>query len=266
MSVLADIVAARRVRVARDFGSASRAELERRAAQAREPRPFAAALAASPTVAVIAEVKRRSPSEGALAPACDPREQALAYERGGAAAISVLTEPERFGGSFEDLAVVASAVRVPVLAKDFVVDEAQLLAARAAGADAVLLMASVLGEDLAAFVGAASRVGLEPLVEVRDEAELAVAARSGARVVGVNARDLATLQIDLPGALRLVRQAQGVAEVVVAESGIVSRADVEAAAAAGADAVLVGTALMRASSPENAVRDLAGVRKEKGHA
>lgn len=266
MSVLADIVAARRVRVARDFDAASRADLERRAELAREPRPFAAALVASPMVAVIAEVKRRSPSEGALAPACDPRAQALAYERGGAAAISVLTEPERFGGSFEDLAAVARAVGVPVLAKDFVVDEAQLLAARAAGADAVLLMASVLREDLAAFVEAARRLGLEPLVEVHDEGELALAARAGARVVGVNARDLATLRIDLPAALRLVRQAQGVAEVVVAESGIVSRADVEAAAAAGADAVLVGTALMRAASPEDAVRDLAGVRKEKGHA
>lgn len=266
MSVLSDIVAARRVRMARDFGGSSRAELERRAASAREPRPFATALAATPTVAVVAEVKRRSPSEGALAPACDPRAQALAYEQGGAVAISVLTEPERFGGSFEDLAAVASAVRVPVLAKDFVVDEAQLLAARAAGADAVLLMASVLGEELPAFVEAAARLGLERLVEVRDEEELKLATRSGARVIGVNARDLATLRIDLQGAARLVRQARDVAEVVVAESGILSRSDVEVAARAGADAVLVGTALMRAASPEEAVRDLAGVRKENCHA
>lgn len=266
MSVLAEIVAARRVRVVRDFDRATRLDLERRAAAAREPRPFAAALAAQPAVAVIAEVKRRSPSEGALAPTCDPRERALAYERGGAAAVSVLTEPERFGGSFEDLAAVAEVVGVPVLAKDFVVDEAQLLAARAAGADAVLLMASVLEERLRAFVAAARRLGLEPLVEVHDEEELALAARAEARVVGVNARDLKTLAIDLPRALGLVRQARGVAEVVVAESGIVSRADVQAAAAAGADAVLVGTALMRAASPEGVVRDLAGVRKEKGHA
>ncbi|MCX8007382.1 MAG: indole-3-glycerol-phosphate synthase, partial [Coriobacteriia bacterium] len=238
MSVLAAIVEARRRRVAHDFAGV-RDELVRRAARAREPRPFAAVLAASPTVAIIAEVKRSSPSGGVLAAGCDAVEQALAYERGGAAAISVLTEPERFGGSFDDLQAVAAAVRAPVLAKDFVVDDAQLLAARAAGADAVLLMASVLGGELGRYAAAARDLGLETLVEVRDEAELALAARVGARTIGVNARDLATLAVDLTRARALISRARQVAEVVVAESGIASRDDVAAAAVAGADAVLV---------------------------
>ncbi|MDI6843819.1 MAG: indole-3-glycerol-phosphate synthase [Anaerosomatales bacterium] len=266
MNVLADIVAARRRRVARDLGGVPREELERRAAAGRPRRPFAAALADPRSVAVIAEVKRSSPSAGGIAPECDAAAQAHAYERGGAAAISVLTEPERFGGSFEDLAAVAAAVRLPVLCKDFVVDPAQLYLARAAGADAVLLMASVLGSDLARFGEIASSIGLEALVEVHDEAELERAKRAGARVVGVNARDLRTLAIDARRARELVRRARELAEVVVAESGIRSRADVEAAAAAGADAVLVGTALMEASSPEDAVRGLTGVGKENGHA
>jgi indole-3-glycerol phosphate synthase/phosphoribosylanthranilate isomerase/anthranilate synthase/indole-3-glycerol phosphate synthase/phosphoribosylanthranilate isomerase len=170
------------------------------------------------------------------------------------------------GGSFEDLASVSAAVRVPVLCKDFVVDPAQVAAARAAGADAVLLMASVLGQDLPRYLDLTSRFGLEALVEVHDEAELALAVRSGARVVGVNARDLRTLAIDLERAHPLVRRAREVADVVVAESGIRSRRDVEAAARAGADAVLVGTALMGAPSPEDAVRELTGVGKENGHA
>ncbi|MCL4078826.1 indole-3-glycerol phosphate synthase TrpC [Coriobacteriia bacterium Es71-Z0120] len=266
MSVLAKIVASRKARVAREFTDAVRADLVERAAHARPARPFSAALTAPQAVAVIAEVKRSSPSAGGIALGCDARAQAQAYERGHAAAISVLTEPERFGGSFEDLASVSAAVRVPVLCKDFVVDPAQVAAARAAGADAVLLMASVLGQDLPRYLDLTSRFGLEALVEVHDEAELALAVRSGARVVGVNARDLRTLAIDLERAHALVRRAREVADVVVAESGIRSRRDVEAAARAGADAVLVGTALMGAPSPEDAVRELTGVGKENGHA
>lgn len=266
MNVLADIVASRAVRVARDFTDAVRADLEKRAARARPARAFAAVLAASSTVAVIAEVKRSSPSAGDIALSCDACSQALAYERGQAAAVSVLTEPERFGGSFEDLTAVSGAVRVPVLCKDFVVDPVQAIAARAAGADAVLLIARVLQQDLPRYLDLTSSFGLEALVEVHDEAELALAERSGARVVGVNARDLRTLAIDQERALALVRLARDVAEVVVAESGIRTREDVEAAAQAGADAVLVGTALMGSPFPEDAVRELTGVGKERGHA
>jgi indole-3-glycerol phosphate synthase len=212
-----------------------------------------------PDVAVISEVKKASPSAGPIAPCCEASKQALHYQRGGAAAISVLTEPEQFGGSFTDLSDVADAVDVPVLAKDFVVDPAQLFVARGHGADAVLLMVSVLGKGVDEYHDLAFTLGLEALIEVHDLDELTIAVETGARVIGVNARNLATLEVDPEGAREVIREAASAGVRVVAESGVSSRADVEHAAAAGACAVLVGETLMRSDVPEEAVEGLSGV-------
>lgn len=221
------------------------------------PRPFAEALRRVPAPAVIGEVKRASPSAGPIAQV-DPAAQARAYEAGGAAAISVLTEPTRFDGSLADLRAVHLAVSVPVLRKDFLVHPAQMMEARAAGADAVLLIAAALPrQELAAMLAAAADLGLGALVETHSEDELEEALAAGAEVVGVNARDLETLEVDPDRALRLLAEVPP-DRVAVLESGISSRADVEAARRAGARAVLVGEALMRAPDPAAAIRELRG--------
>ncbi len=232
---------------------------ERRAAEAPEPPPFAAALRGR-SVAVIAELKRRSPSAGALRADADARTRAGAYLAAGAAAVSVLTEPLRFGGSLEDLEQVAALGR-PALRKDFIISELQLLEARAAGASAALLIVRALGPDrLRDLVAAADGIGVEALVEVHSEAELETALATGARIVGVNARDLETLEMDGGLAGRLLPRVP--ADVIaVAESGLAGRDDVALVAAAGADAVLVGSALMRAADPSALVRELAGVAR-----
>jgi tryptophan synthase beta chain len=210
---------------------------------------------------VVAEVKRRSPSRGPIRADLDPAALAAAYERGGAAAVSVLTEPDHFGGSPEDLAAVRAASALPLLRKDFVTTPYQVWEARAWGADAVLLIVAALGRDgLAALLAEAAGAGLDALVEVHTRAEAAAAAAAGATLVGVNARDLASLQVDA-GRLAAVRDALPAGAVVVAESGIRSRRDVAAAAAAGADAVLVGETLVRADDPAAAVGDLLGRRQ-----
>lgn len=212
-------------------------------------------------MAVIAEIKRRSPSKGDLDPAIVASERAASYARGGAAAISVLTEPSRFAGSIDDLRDVADSIPIPVLRKDFIVDELQILEARAAGAAAILLIARALEPSrLPGLVSAARLYGVEPLVEVRTAEELARAIDAGADVVGVNARDLETLIVDRELTARLLpRVPTGV--IAVAESGITDRRGVEASARAGADAVLVGSALSVAADPQRAVRDLAGVAR-----
>ncbi len=239
-----------------------RRELERAAADTPGPRSFLEALAGE-SVSVVAEVKRRSPSRGDLAPTLRAGERAAAYVRGGAAAISVLTEPSRFGGSIEDLREVAEAVGVPVLRKDFIVHEAQILETRAIGASAVLLIARALPPAaLDALVHAAREHGIEPLVEVRSRAELERAVASGATLIGVNARDLETLVIDEAVPLELLGRVPREA-TAVAESGVRDRASVEALARAGADAVLVGSALSVAHDPEQAVRDVSGVARAR---
>jgi len=213
-------------------------------------------------VAIIAEVKRRSPAQGVLSANADPVALASLYGQSGAAAISVLTEPRHWGGSVADLAAVAAAVDLPVLFKDIVVDEQQLREAEAAGASAVLLIAEALDDaTLASFVERARALGLEALVEAHEHRAFARAVACGARVVGVNARDLrapaATLDRERIDALHgLVRSDQ----VLVAESGIGSADDV-AALPGRVDAVLVGTALMTAADPGALVRSLAGVRR-----
>ena len=207
-------------------------------------------------VAVIAEVKRASPSNGALAAIADPASLAMDYEAGGARVISVLTEPRRFGGSLEDLAAVREAVQVPVLRKDFIVSSYQLWEARAYGADMVLLIVAALEQNaLVSLVERALSIDLVPLVEVHTEDELDRALDAGARVLGVNARNLATLEVDRSVFGRLApRVPEGI--VKIAESGIRGPHDLLAYAAAGADAVLVGESLVTGKDPRSAVADL----------
>jgi indole-3-glycerol phosphate synthase len=254
--VLAEILAATRRRVTALRLRQSHLESEARRAPARPS--FAAALAGE-SVAVIAEVKKRSPSAGDIRAGADAAELASCYARAGAAAISVLTEPERFGGSIEDLERVVAAVALPVLRKDFIIDPVQLYEARAAGASAVLLIVRALSrERLAELAALARAIGLETLVEVHDHAELGVALGVQPAAVGVNARDLETLRIDASAAGALLSAVpEGVP--AVAESGLRGRADVARVAARGADAVLVGTAVAGADDPARAIAALCGV-------
>ena len=209
-------------------------------------RGFADALAAGPAITVIAEIKRASPSQGAIAPAADVAETARAYAMGGAAAMSVLCAERDFAGSLDDLAAARRAADLPAIAKDFTVFPEQVAAQRLAGADAILVILAMVSDDEARrLLQAAELLGVDALVETHSAAEVERAVGLDARVIGVNARDLDTLAVDRERQLGLV---SGLPESVVrvAESGISSRADVEAARDAGADAVLVGTALMRA--------------------
>ena len=236
------------------------AELRAAARDAQPPKPFAEALRQR-HVSVIAEVKRASPSKGAIAPGLDAGEQAMAYVRGGAAAISVLTEPSRFGGSLDDLADVTPRVPVPVIRKDFLVHPVQLWEARAAGASAALLIVRALSpSELEALMDAMQETGMQALVEVRDEAELARALAVDARVIGVNNRNLETLIIDVATAPALIPAIPS-DRIAVAESGMKSADDLSAAAASGADAVLVGSAVSANADPASGVRALASVTR-----
>ena len=237
------------------------ADLERRAGAAppvrRLPEP-------TDEVGLIAEVKRRSPSQGDIRTDLDPVQHARAYVRGGAVAVSVLTDAAHFGGSLEDLERVAAAVPVPVLRKDFILDELQIMEARAAGASAILLIVRALARDrLQALARAAAAWQLPTLIEVHSAAELESALAAGPGAIGVNARDLATFAIDLRRAEAVIRDVPSNVPVV-AESGIANRADVERVAAAGADFVLVGTSVARQKDPEHAVRALVGVKRQTG--
>jgi indole-3-glycerol phosphate synthase len=207
----------------------------------------------APGVSIIAEVKRKSPSKGALSDIPDPAFLAAEYEAGGAAAISVLTEQRRFGGSLADLVEVRKAVDIPVLRKDFIVTPYQLWEARAWGADLALLMVvSLPGTLLDDLFGLARELGLTPLVEAHTDAELQRAAEIGAEVVGINARDLTTLDVDRSVFTRLVGHVPHGA-VRVAESGVSTPADVVDYHQAGADVVLVGEALVRSGTPRATV-------------
>jgi indole-3-glycerol phosphate synthase len=209
---------------------------------------------------VIAECKRRSPSKGVLAPVYDPVEIAQHYERGGAAAISVLTEPSFFDGSLDHLSRVRARVGLPLLRKDFIVEEYQLFEARAAGADAVLLIVGALEQDeLLQLQRRAGQLGLAALVEVHDEEELSRAIDSGARIIGVNNRNLRTLAVDVEGSARLApRIPKDV--VAVSESGLQSRRDLEQRAAQGYRAFLIGERFMRDPDPAAAIQTLIGIR------
>ena len=259
MSVLDEIVAGVRVDLAEREAATSLADLRAALADVdppRDPMPHFRA----PGSSVIAEVKRRSPSKGALAEIPDPAALAARYAAGGAAAISVLTEQRRFGGSLDDLRAVRAAVDVPVLRKDFIVTSYQLVEARAAGADLALLIVAALDDDaLRRLHDEARELGLTVLVEVHDEAETERAVELGAELIGVNARNLRTLQIhdDTFGRLApLVPDDR----VKVAESGIFGRSDVERFVGEGARVVLVGEALVKDGDPERAVARMTGVQ------
>jgi indole-3-glycerol phosphate synthase len=233
--------------------AAAAEDLRARAAEMAPARDFAAALR-PPGLAVIAEIKRRSPSVGPIDPELDPALRATAYETGGAAALSVLTEPAHFGGSLADLEAARRSVGVPVLRKDFVLHSSQVWEARAAGADAVLLIAAALGDrELDGLLATAREAGMAALVEVHTADEARRAAAAGASVVGVNNRDLTTFRVELATAERLRPQLPEGA-VTVAESGVSTPEAAARMAAAGYDAVLVGEALVRSEDPAEQVR------------
>lgn len=209
-------------------------------------------------VSVIAEVKRSSPSKGALAPISDPASLAAKYEEAGASVISVLTEQRRFGGSLADLDAVRKAVSLPVLRKDFMIDEYQFFEARAHGADVVLLIVAALSKSqLKDFYDLSTELAMAVLVEVHTEDELERALEISPRIIGVNSRNLKTLEVDSAGFQRLLPRIPD-SIIRVAESGISSRKEVEFAQEFGADAVLVGEALVRAGDPISALHDLMG--------
>ena len=233
------------------------------AVEAPDPRPFRAVLAAASQAtpgrpAVIAEIKRRSPSKGDLAVDLDPAALAAAYQSGGATAISVLTDSEFFGGSPDDVAAVRGASDLPVLRKDFTVEGRDVADARSMGADAVLLIVAALTPgEVYRLRALAEGLGLSALIEVHDEAELKVAIDAGADLIGVNQRDLRTFEVDPTRAVRLADLIpKGI--VKVAESGISGPDQIDALAAAGYDAVLVGESLVTAADPAQALRNLRG--------
>jgi indole-3-glycerol phosphate synthase len=258
LPILSDILASTRIRVLALRGR--RAELEGAARMAPPPRSWVQALSGT-DVAVIAEVKRRSPSAGSIAPSLDPAAWARRYVSGGARAVSVLTDERYFGGTLGDLEAVRRAVEAPVLRKDFILDPLQIVESRAAGASAVLLIVrAVERERLRELSQAAREWGLARLVEVHDAIELEAAVEVDPEAIGVNARDLDDFEVSLDRiAPVLAAVPPGIA--AVAESGIASRSDVERVAAWGADAILVGTAIAGAADPALAVRGLAGVAR-----
>ena len=233
-------------------------ELERAAAAERsEARPFAEALA-RPGTSLIAEHKRRSPSVGAIRDGATCAEIVTAYERGGAAALSILTEEAHFGGSLDDLREARAASDLPILRKDFTVDPYMVYEARAAGADAVLLVVGSLREDdLEELYALARSLDLDAVVEISRPAELETALRIDADVIGINNRDLEDFTVDITRTFELLADVPA-GKTVVSESGIVYREQVEELERVGVDAVLVGETVMRAADPEEAVRALVG--------
>lgn len=256
--MLERILAHKRDEVARRKSRVSLREIERRAARAPAPPSLAAALRRGDGVAVIAEIKRASPSRGVIRGDACAAGIAAAYAAAGAAAVSVLTDTRFFGGCLEDLAAVAQTVKIPVLRKDFIIDAYQLYEARAAGAAAVLLIVAALGdEELRRLYALAGELGLASLVEVHTQEELERALGLGAGIIGINNRDLRTLRTDLATTARLLPLVPP-GTVVVSESGVRSRADVAWLASLGVDAVLVGEALMAAPDPGRKLAELAG--------
>jgi indole-3-glycerol phosphate synthase len=255
--VLDAIVAKVRARLMDRVATTPLAVLAKKAKAAPAARDLAAALRRPGETTLIAELKRASPSEGPILLDLDAASFARAYEECGAAALSVLTEPDFFRGSLHDLDAARRATKAtPILRKDFVVDGYQLVEARASGADAVLLIARVLeGERLSLLLRAARELELQALVEARDEREIELALEAGAAIVGVNNRDLATLEVDPTRAERLRARIPSTT-VAVWESGIRTADDVRRARAAGYDAVLVGTALSKAKNPAELAREL----------
>jgi indole-3-glycerol phosphate synthase len=274
-SVLARILRSTRAELEQRKLALSTAELHERlgddntkadaARGACAPRGFRRALI-RPSITVIAEFKRRSPSAGDLREGAELEKLAPAYERGGASALSVLTEQPNFGGSLADLSAARELVGLPVLRKDFIVDEYQLLEARLAGADAVLLIVAALSDDeLASLHRAAGELALDVLVEVHDREEVTRALAVGAELIGVNNRDLRDFSVDI-GRTSQLRGAIPSGVAVVSESGIASPEQLRSLAGEGVDAVLVGETLMRAGDPERALRALLSLESETASA
>jgi indole-3-glycerol phosphate synthase len=248
------ILAAHRTEAAGDDRSLDR--LVEAAQAVPAPRGFAAALSGAEGLAVIAEVKRRSPSKGDLNADLDPAAVVRAYAAGGAACLSVLTDRDFFGGSPDDLQAARAAVGLPVLRKDFTVSPGDVCDARLMGADAVLLIVAALDDaELRDFHALATEVGLDTLVEIHDEPELDRALAAGASLVGVNQRDLVTFQVDTARATRVAKSIPDHV-VTVAESGIRTTADAQALASAGYDAILVGESLVTSPDPAAALAAL----------
>lgn len=236
----------------------SQADLEARLSARRDDRPFNEALT-RPGLSLIAEFKRRSPSAGALASdSIDLATQVAAYERGGAAALSVLTDERHFGGSLQDLRAARGACDLPIIRKDFIVDPYQLYEAAVNGADAVLLIAAALAdEDLSSLYQEARSIDLDCLVEVHDAEELERALEAGAEVIGINNRNLDDMSVDIGTTYELMPDVPA-GKTVVAESGISGRDELDELDRVGVDAVLIGGALMTAEDPEAKVRELTG--------
>ena len=251
--ILAKIVDHKQSTLAR--AAVNRADLERRARQRPAVRDFKAVLTARPP-AIISEIKKASPSQGVFPGNFQPETIAAVYAAGGAAALSVLTDQEFFHGNLADLEAARAAVSIPVLRKDFTIDEFHVVEAAAHGADAILLIAAILDRArLRRYRELAGEYGMAALVEVHDEADLEAALASGAEIVGVNNRNLHTFEVTLDTSLRLVEQMPA-SVVKVAESGIHSREDVGVLRAAGFDAFLVGEHLMKSADPAAALREL----------
>jgi len=257
-TILDQIVASKRQEIARAMVRVPDAELRRQLAAAPPVRDFLAGLAAPGPIRLIAEVKKASPSKGILRADFDPVQIAQTYQRHGAAAISVLTDGPYFQGRLDDLRQVRAAVDLPVLRKDFVIDPYQVLEARSAGADAVLLIAECLDDGpLQSLHDAIVELGMTPLVELYEPANLPRVLRTGARLIGINNRNLRSFGVDLEHTLRLRRQIPG-DRVVVGESGIRTRADVLRLEAAGVHAMLVGESLITSPDPGAAIDQLLG--------
>lgn len=259
MSFLDELLVSTRARVAEARSRVAEDALEQRIASRSGPLDFTAALRRD-EIAVIAEIKRATPSQGPLDLDLDAERLALAYERGGAAAVSVLTEPHHFKGSLEDLEA-ARAVRIPLLRKDFTLESFQLLEARAAGADCVLLIVRVVGDELHDLLRQTHALGMQALVEVFREDELDHALTAGATLIGVNHRDLETFEVDAQRTLKLAPLVPA-GVTVVAASGVSTRAEMEELAEAGVHAVLVGQSLVTAPDPEAKLRALLGRETE----
>lgn len=264
MTILNEILAVKRDEVTVLRQPRTRDLLRGRALDAPPTRDFGAALRGDGTMRLVAELKRRSPSKGELAADLDPVGVAKAYESGGAAALSVLTDSVYFGGSVADLQDAREATSLPVLRKDFTIDEIQVYEARAIGADALLLIVAAIPDDalLADLHSLACDLGMAVLVEAHDAAEIERALGADARIVGVNNRDLGTFAEDLGTSARLARAIPGRA-LAVAESAIRTRDDAARMGKAGFDAVLVGEALVRADDPAALVQELTTVPVER---
>jgi indole-3-glycerol phosphate synthase len=257
MSTLEELVDAARFQVARRSERVPLEDLRRQVGTLSGSRPFSEALV-RPGVSLIAEFKRRSPSAGEIRPGAEVAEVCAAYERGGAAALSVLTEESRFGGSLDDLRAARAASSLPILRKDFIVDPYQLYEAAVHGADAVLLIVAALDDQaLGLLYDEARLLDLDCLVEVHDEEDLERALEVDADVLGINNRDLKDLTVDLETTPELITDVPA-GKTVVSESGYVRYEQISELERIGVDAVLVGETLMRAGDPETAVRELTG--------